>query len=269
MSNLKTAVVAIARMEGRYLPEWIEHYQKLGFTNIILCDNNHDGDGEGVEAILKPYDGFVIYEPYRNKVGYQMKAYSEILAKYKNDYDWFFFCDIDEFLELPKHKDVSDFLSDKNDFDCVMVNWLCYGDNEQVLADYTKPLKERFPNPLPIDICVQYSFPENMHIKSFVKGGIDAVFGGNPHCCETNLKCCNASGIQVANRPWQPIDYANAYIKHYITKSTQEFFENKLKRGTGDRDYNSFLYTYRNRYFMYNQLTQEKLDWLKSKGYIK
>lgn len=59
MSDLKTAVVAIARMEGRYLPEWIEQYQNLGFTNVILCDNNHDGDGEDVEAILRLMETFL------------------------------------------------------------------------------------------------------------------------------------------------------------------------------------------------------------------
>lgn len=268
MSSLKTAVVAIARLEGRYLQEWVEHNLSLGFDKVIIADNNHDEDGEDIAQMFKDNPN-VIVEDYRNKVGYQMKCYSEILAKYKNDYDWFFFCDIDEFLELPNHKNVSDFLSDKNDFECVMVNWLCFGDNEQVLADYTRPLKERFPNPLPIDICVQYGFPENMHIKSFIKGGIDAVFGGNPHCTDSNLKCCNASGIQVNNMPWQPIDYSNAYIRHYITKSTQEFFENKLKRGTADRSYESFLATYSQRYFMYNYGTYAKLKWLKDQGYVK
>ncbi len=56
----------------------------------------------------------------------------------------------------------------------------------------------------------------------------------------------------------------NAHIKHYVTKSLQEWVENKMRRGTGDRDYNTFVQTYKSRYFMYNQLTQPKLDYLKS-----
>lgn len=269
---MRVAVIAIARLEGKYLQEWVDHYKSLGFANAIICDNDHDEDNEDIKEILKNdiESGFVIIEDYRNQVRAQMRCYSEMYAKYKNDYDWLAFYDIDEQLELPRHKDISDFLSDKGDFECVMFNWLCYGDNDQVLADYSKPLKERFPKPLPVDIRVQYSFSENMHIKSMIKGGLPYLyFQGNPHCPDTPLKCCNPSGIQCNNCPFQPIDYSNGYLRHYITKSTQEYFENKLKRGTGDRDYNSFLYTYRNRYFMYNQVTQEKLGWLKSKGYVK
>lgn len=267
----KIAVICIARLEGKYIREFIEHYKSLGFSNVIVCDNDHDNDGEDLASIIQDYvdDGFVIIEDYHNKVKAQMQAYTATYAKYKNDYDWLFFCDVDEYLELVNHKSVSDFLADKEDFQCVMVNWLCYGDNDQIYADYSKPIQERFTTPLPIDLKVQYSFPENMHIKSFIKGGIDGVlFYSNPHNTNTNLKCCNASGMQVNNMPWQPIDYRQAYLKHYVTKSLQEWVENKMRRGTGDRDYNTFVQTYKARYFMYNQLTQPKLDYLKSIGAI-
>lgn len=264
MSNLKTAVVCIARLEGKYINEWVNHYLGLGFDKIIIADNNHDEDGEDLGAMFKDNPN-VIVEDYRNKVGYQMKCYTELYQKYKNDYDWLFFCDIDEYLEIPRHKDISEFLSDKGDYDCVMVNWMVYGDNDQVYADYSKPLQERFPEPLPFDIKVQYNFSENLHIKSFIKGGLTYVyFGGNPHCADTPLKCCNASGVRLNNCPFQPIDYSTAYLKHYVTKSLQEWVENKCKRGTADRDYNSFVYSYRSRYFMYNQMTPEKQAYLDS-----
>lgn len=266
---MRTCVVTMARLEGRYLPEFIEHYKSLGFTNIIFCDNNHSDDNEDVKGILKPYSDFVIYEGYVDKVGYQMRCYTEIYEKYKNDYDWFFFCDIDEHLYLENHKTIDEFLQDKQDFDCVLINWLCYGDCEQIEADYTKPLKERFTYPLPLNLCVQYQFPENAHIKSIVKGGINVVFYGNPHIPSTPLRCCNANGVQVDNRPWQNIDYTNAHIKHYVTKSLEEWCTNKMARGTADRDYQTFIKFYSNRYFQYNKPTQEKLDWLKNHNFIK
>lgn len=267
---MRTAVVCIARLEGKYLGEFIEYYKSLGFTNVILCDNDHDDDNEDVEGILKPYSGFVIYEDYRNKVGYQMRCYSEIYRKYKNEYDWLFFCDVDEYLTFTHHKNVEEFLQDKSDYECVMINWMCFGDNDQIYADYSKPLVERFPNPLPFNLCVQYSFPENTHIKSFIKGGLEnALFQGNPHCTNTALKCCNASGMRVECRPWQNIDYSTAYLRHYITKSLEEYYLGKMKRGTGDRDYQSFVRFYANRYFQYNQVTDEKVNWLKEQGILK
>ena len=267
MSNLKTAVVCIARLEGKYINEWVNYYLGLGFDKIIIADNNHDEDDEDLGAMFKDNPN-VIVEDYRNKVGYQMKCYTELYQKYKNDFSWIAFLDIDEYLELPQHGNIKEYLKDKSDFECVMVNWLCFGDNEQIYADYSKPIQERFPQPLPVDIKVQYNFAENFHIKSILKGGLEnAVFQGNPHCTDNHLKCCNASGIQVNNMPWQAIDYRQAYIKHYVTKSLEEFYTNKMKRGTGDRDYKTFIQFYANRYFQYNKPTQEKLDWLKEHGY--
>ena len=263
---MRTAVVCIARLEGNYIREFIDHYRGLGFSNVIVCDNDHKDDNENLGSILKDYidEGYVIYEDYRDKIGYQMKCYTEMYAKYKDKYDWIAFLDIDEFLEIPNYNRIEDYLKDKSDFDCVMVNWVCFGDNEQIQADYTKPIQERFKEPLPLDIRVQYNFPENFHIKSILKGGLDnVVFGGNPHCTDNHLKCCNASGMQVENRPWQMMDYRQAYIKHYVTKSLEEWYTNKMKRGSGDRPYETFIQFYKDRFFKYNRPTQEKIDWLK------
>ena len=67
MSNLKTAVVAIARLEGRYLQEWIEHNLSLGFDQVIIADNNHDEDGEDIAQMFKDNPN-VIVEDYRNRL---------------------------------------------------------------------------------------------------------------------------------------------------------------------------------------------------------
>ena len=262
-------VCCIARLEGRYIREFVEHYLSLGFTKVIICDNNHDGEDDlnVIDDYVK--QGKVIIEDYKNEVKAQMRAYTKVYEKYGKEYDWMLFCDIDEHLYLENHKTIDEFLQDKQDFDCVLINWLCYGDCEQIEADYTKPLKERFTYPLPLNLCVQYQFPENTHIKSIVKGGINVVFYGNPHIPSTPLRCCNANGVQVDNRPWQNIDYTNAHIKHYVTKSLEEWCTNKMARGTADRDYNTFIKFYSNRYFQYNKPTQEKLDWLKNHNFIK
>ena len=260
---MRTCVIAIARMEGNYLPQWIEHYQALGFTNVILCDNDHDGDEEDVQAIIEPYGDFVIYEDYRNKVGCQMKAYSEMYAKYKDEFDWLAFLDVDEFLTLEDATTIDEFLEGFTEHDCILVNWMCYGDCNNIEADFTKTLEERFTYPLPIDKKVQYDFPENVHVKSIIRGGLDNVkFYGNPHVPSTPLTCSNVIGVTVAQSPFQPIIYKNAHIKHYVTKSLEEWYSNKMVRGTADRPYEVFKRHYANRFFQYNEKTQAKLDWL-------
>ena len=53
MSDLKTAVVCIARLEGKYIREFIDHYKSLGFSNVIVCDNDHDEDDENLMRMMK------------------------------------------------------------------------------------------------------------------------------------------------------------------------------------------------------------------------
>lgn len=265
---MKTCVVCIARLEGRYLQEFFDHYKSLGFTNVILCDNDHDGDEEDLEAILKPYNGFVIYEGCRNKENYQKQAYKEMYAKYKNDYDAFLFADVDELLVLNQHKSITEFLeSFNNHWQVIEINWKCFTDSNLIHYD-PRPLMERFNVPMEKDKCVQYfDIPENCHVKSIVKGGLEEpLIWLTPHVPANNLICYHANGRRCSNAPFQAIDWSVACINHYVTKTIEEYCTNKLKRGVGDRNYELFLYTYSKRFFMYNEKTLEKEEWLKSNG---
>ena len=48
---MKTLLCCIGRRENQHIREFVEWYKNLGFTNIVLYDNNYDGeedfDGEG------------------------------------------------------------------------------------------------------------------------------------------------------------------------------------------------------------------------------
>lgn len=263
-----TALVAIGRMENPYAREFVEHYKNLGFTNIIIMDNNHDGE-EHFEDVLQDYidQGFVIIEDFRNKIKPQMVGYTEIYSKYGNEYDWIAFFDFDEFLILPNHRTISDFLEDKQQFECVLVNWLCMTDNNLVHYD-PRPLMERFTQPMDVLRPIQYQFPDNCHIKSIVKGHLPCVrFISNPHIPTNQLKCCNADGMLVNSTPWQQITYQNAYLKHFTTKTIEEWMTRKMKVGTPDRDQTQFLPFYVGRFWKINEKTEEKLKYLEENGY--
>lgn len=264
MSNLKTALVAIGRRENLYAREFVEHYKNIGFSNIIIMDNNHEGE-EHFEEVLQDYvdSGFVIIEDYRNQIKPQMRGYTEMYAKYKNEYDWIAFFDFDEFLFL-NNITINEWLGGYPD-DCeeVLINWLCMTDNNLVRYD-PRPLVERFTEAMPLDRCVQYNFPDDCHVKSIIKGNLNVVFGGNPHVPDTPLKAYNATGIRCQNSPFQPIDYTKAHLRHFTTKTIEEWMTRKMKVGTPDRDPNSFLPFYKDRFFKINQMTDDKLNYLKS-----
>ena len=262
--SLNVALVAIGRMENPYAVEFVEHYKNLGFAIIIIMDNNHDGE-EHFEDVLQDYidEGFVIVEDYRNQIKPQMRGYTEMYRKYKNDYDWIAFYDFDEFLFI-NGMNVSNWL-EKFQSDCqeVLVNWMTMTDNNLVRYD-SRPLVERFREVMTPDRPIQYSFPDNCHVKSIIRGGLDIAFGGNPHVPDTPLVAYNASGIRCQNSPFQPIDWSTAHLRHFTTKTIEEWMTRKMKVGTPDREPSAFLPFYKDRFFQINQMTEDKMNYLKS-----
>lgn len=264
----KVALCAIGRLENQYAREFVEHYKNLGIDKIFIYDNNQYNE-EFFEEVLQDYidQGFVEITNYRNLVKVQNQAYNDCYAKHKNEYDWFCFFDFDEFLILEKHNTIQEFLENKKMYECVLINWKCMTDNN-LIHNANKPLMERFTEECKKDIKVQYSWAENTHVKSIVKGNINDIrFISNPHIPTNPLLCCNAEGIRCDQSPWKQITWETAYLKHFVTKSLEEWVRNKCVRGTGDRDMKCFLETYQFRYFKYNKLTKEKLQWLKENGY--
>ena len=75
---MKTALCAIAKNENLYIREWVEYYMKLGFSNIILYDNN-DINGECFEEVINDYieSGFVKIINFRGKLVCQLTAYND------------------------------------------------------------------------------------------------------------------------------------------------------------------------------------------------
>lgn len=265
MSNFY--VCCIARLEGRYIREFVEHYLSLGFTKVIICDNNHDGEDD--LDVINDYvqQGKVIIEDYRDQVRAQMKAYTDIYAKYGNECDAIMYVDVDEFLILNKHNNIQEFIeSFPNDWEVILTNWMTMGDNNQINADYSKPLMERFTEARPMAKS-QYDFVDDFHVKSIVKGGLDSiVFYGNPHTPCNSVVCYHSNGKRCNCSPFQVVDHSVAYLKHFTTKSCEEYC-NKLRKGTADRDYQTFLQTYGRRYFLINEKTDEKVKYFEERGY--
>ena len=266
---MKTLVCAIGRLENKYIREWVEYYKNLGFTNIVLYDNNYEGE-EYFEDVIGDFvdSGFVIIKDYRNQQICQSKAYNECYEEYGKQYDWIAFFDCDEFLTFKKRKNIEEYLSSLyfKRFDMIHINWMCYGDNNLIKYE-DNLLTERFTMPISYDTCVAYNFPENNHIKSIIRGGLRKVeFKNNSHTPFGVTKCCNNRGIPCkSDSPFEKYNFDEAYIRHFSTKTIEEYC-NKLKRGFPDQIFNTeklSKHLLETRFFRYNKVTQEKLDYVK------
>ena len=254
------AICAIGRMENRYAVEWVDHYLKLGVKKLFLYDNGMKDEEHLADVLGKYIDkGQVEVVDWRDRNYMQNEAYNDCYEKHGNEYAWIGFFDFDEFLNIGKKKSLPTLMKTYADADCVLVNWRIFTDNGQ--THYAPGgVKKRFPVAMKEDICVKYEFPENDHVKSFVRGGIVGMkFRTQPHVpYSPQLRCVNAKG-DVLQKPFTKYDPNVMVLDHYTTKTAEEFVE-KVRRGFPLMEpYNT---TYRKHaveyFFKINERTPEK-----------
>jgi len=261
---MKVALCCIGRLENQYAVEYVDYYKSIGFDKIFIYDNNHDGE-EHFEDVLQTYidDSFVTVINFRNKEAAQLSAYNDCYSKYGNEYDWIAFFDFDEFLTLVEDDNVHSFLEHFEAYDCIKINWMVYTDNDLVINDH-RPLLERFTTPMQYDKCIGYNFPMNNHVKSIVKGYIPNFrWNGTPHTPSMHLKYVDSIGVEINGSPFNPYDFSKAYIKHFTTKTIDEWINNKRIRGVADRSYKTFSSSYKlDDFFKINNKTVEKTNYI-------
>ena len=229
----KYMVITCVRNENDYIKEWIEHYLKLGFDKIIICDNNDD---DVLNDLLRNYiaSGTVEIFDFRGCPSFQVQMYTTF-ARYGN-YKWCAYFDCDEFLELECYTNIKEFLDTIED-DCISFNWIVYGSNGKKHKDIGR-VQDRFTKPVS-PICM---FKENMFVKSILRGGEDnkfrnCWFNGShiPMYGEENAKYTVGGFLSSKSYSHQyfPPRYKLGYIKHYYTKSFDEWIK-KANRGWPD-----------------------------------
>ena len=235
--ELKVMLCAFAKCENRYLSEWVDYNLGIGFDNIFLFDNN-EKNGE------KPQD--VLNEEQKKKVHFidvrgmvetavrlQTKCYEKCYGMIPKDYDWIAFLDIDEFITFPHHhNNIKEYLADPRfrEFDGIRINWMNFGDNGKLKYEEGSVI-ERFPEP-----CKNQK--DRCDFKTIYRTNIKGItFSSAHYACEVKSVCDNKGEEtpQTANCHMVIKDRSLAYIRHYITKSLEEFITIKrARRRKGD-----------------------------------
>lgn len=249
--NNSIALCCIGRMENLYAREFVEHHIGVGFDKIIIADNNHDGE-EHFEDVLQDHidTGHVRIEDFRNLENAQRTAYNMLYSKYGSSFSWLAFFDFDEFLFVEGGRNIKDLLfSCPSSFDCMMFPWMMMSDSGLVRYD-SRPLVERFTKK-----AADYNLG-----KSIVRGGISGLaFTGSVHVpYKPVLHCCTPSYRPTRQHRTQPNDYSVAYLKHFSTKTIEEWLTNKCKKGTAGRSFERFKEHYKDYFFTINERTEEK-----------
>ena len=258
----QVAICAIARQENRYICEWLDYYRSIGVAKVYLYDNYH-GDEERLIDVVKPYvnAGFVELTDVGNKYRQQCLVYAQCYEQHRMEYAWIGFFDIDEFLRF-EGKDIADFMTRYKTGDVLLVNWRTMTDSGLTHYD-PRPVQERFTEVMPNDVCIKYPWPENLHIKCMVRGGLSPIhFGNNPHNPgRPQLRCIDAHGEPTEQKAFsKKIIHDTIWLDHYWTKTAEEWVNVKLSRGYhGDEHYTNMIKSQSDRnFFGVNERTPEK-----------
>lgn len=263
---MNIALCVIGRYENKYAREFVYHYKALGFDKIYIYDNNF-GNEEHFEQI----DPIVEIVDWRDRENAQKPAYEDCYAKHNKEYEWIAFFDFDEFLVIESGEDIHAFMQRYNGFDCLLINWMVMTDNNLVYYD-PRPMMERFTEPMPYDKHVSYNKPENNHVKCIVRGGLGHITFKNPHRPLTKMRCCNTKAQQCLQKTFLPYDFSIAYIKHFTTKTIEEWLNNKVVRGYPNGCTMELREKAIEKFFQRNERTKEKEafmeQWKSEKGKI-
>jgi hypothetical protein len=224
---MSCAIVCCAKLEDRYLVEWINYNIKsVGFDAIYIYDNNDDP--ATTPETLKDLDEetrakvHIRHEPNNNRLFFRMVGHW--MAEHKSKHKAVAFIDPDEFLVLHKHASIHELLEEHlyPHGGALCVNWMMYGSNGHSVYE-PGPVTKRFTG---------RHAGVNPHVKTIAVCG-DIRDMSNPHYPSHGTKQRDTSGrvFGGAFNEGGPIDVAQ--LNHYWTKSFEEWM---IKRNKGHID---------------------------------
>ncbi|MDM8334498.1 glycosyltransferase family 92 protein [Limosilactobacillus panis] len=222
---------AIFKNEAPYLREWIEYHLIVGVDHFYLYNNDSD---DNYKEVLKPYIDeekvTLIDFPYKHA---QMKAYCDCIEKFRKSAKWIGFLDIDEFVVPIKYNSIYDFLENFNNRPSVKLYWKVFGTSGLINRDVhdlvTEDFKIAWPKYDEVGKCF-YNTRFNVNVKSPKMKTLHHIFWGNwngidipPVNCFDSISLRGFDHVKSSEFPIQ--------INHYFTKSYNEYFGVKAKKG--------------------------------------
>lgn len=271
---MKTCILTIIKNEHQYLDEWIQYHLRLGIDHIFIFEDldsiSHkeitnkyplvslNSISELLTSQEQLYALQIKHTPGKNIQPFYIKKGLEYIKNYQVHYDWCFVIDIDEFVTLENSEDrLNELLNQYKDYEAVILSWKCYGANnyvnkpnyniKRVVDTYTETLKGYVPvinftaltktcynlNQYHIDDKCNVHQPDLSH-----------------NCCRTDLTTDRTRSI-----------YKYIYLRHYITKSWEEFYQKRKNRGFffggSRRDLDAFFKMNPDMYHLRSQLIPE------------
>ena len=215
-------ICAIAKNEGAYFQEWIEHHHKLGIEKFYIYDNESE---DNTKEVLTPYieSGLVDYTFFPGKAQ-QLPAYDHCIDKHRLEAHWIAFVDIDEFIVPIKDRTIPAFLKRFENVPAVEINWLIYGSGGAEKKE-TGGVIERFKH------HADWAHTQNRYVKSIINPRQVFYMIGAHKTGQISGRAADSHGNPIKkNFHDREPQHDVIRINHYAVKSYEEFLV-KYNRG--------------------------------------
>lgn len=231
---MKACILTIIKDEQLYIENFIKYHIDLGINHIFLFE---DFNSTSHKDIISKYKNVTLnnISMFKNNMiltsgsdptrqtQYNKNALTWIKENY--DYDWCFAIDCDEYITL-QNNTIESILSQYSDYDAVAIQWQNYNanghitkpdyDKESIVDIYTTPCEYSPTDTIIKSTKVVY----NMH--TFI-----SLYFAGCHMCSKYCKWCRTNFTTDKLTP----SYDNIYIRHYLTKSWEEYVWKLKTRG--------------------------------------
>lgn len=237
---MKTCIHTVILNElDEYLKVWLDHHTKMvdhififedlgshshkhvtdNYPNVTLMQVADLYSESGKERLIKNRERGGI-----NQMFYVTDGVMYIQAL--KQYDWCFTIDIDEFITLEEpYEAIPDVLSEFQDNDAILIHWLNFGANGRIYKpnydgrDYREFYTER---------AEQTNNDKSKLITTKICWNLNKITRWN--LC--GLHACAGHWVNTDHqRDRKSVCYKKMYLKHYITKSWEEYLWKLYKRG--------------------------------------
>ena len=238
---MNSCILTVIKNEQQYLDEWIKYHLELGIDHFFIFEDiDSDSHKEicdkyGDRVSLKSVDTILNEEDRKKARELKLTKYRNpqciyflnglIWIKSKNQYDWCFVIDNDEFITFENESSkLEDVLSLYNGYDAIDIQWKCYGANGHIkkpnykgkglIGTYTKE---------------SYGYG-NLDLKWEMKTCYNLNTFKPSHFLDTHRHTDECNWCKTDFTKSNKIVYDTVYLRHYITKSWEEYIA-KRKRG--------------------------------------
>ena len=223
-----------------YLKAWLDHHSPMVdhifiFEDVRSQSHAHITYKYPNVTLMSVFDIFEHVEKKDNIV--RMKKEGKVtqgeylifgLLKIQalQEYDWCFTLDIDEFITLQEpYKDIPSVLSEFQDYDSILLQWMNFGASGRVFQpnydgrDYREFYTQRGQDSK-MDEFFKINTKVAWNLNKLTREKIGGIHCGNGNWVKTNF---------IKDR--KIICYDKMYLKHYVTRSWEEYLWKLLVRG--------------------------------------